>query len=359
MATPFNKWFRLVGTPLLGLLLYLTVYYIDPRSFEQDAHYHGDDAWQTYCLDIVAALFGAFLLSETSFWIIEELNRLISWENHPAWRALVQLVTLTVASIVLIWLLVLGITWLEDPAYQYTETDLLSIRQTIVFGSLMALFINAIHTGEYFFGRWRTTTLEAERLRRESAEAQLQALRSQLDPHFLFNNLNTLLNVVEETPEQAADFVTNLSMVYRAVLQQQEQPLVTLAQELRLAQSYLYLLEKRFGKGFHADIDVPDAWHDRKLPPLTLQLLLENAVKHNSFTASKPLHIQIESTEPDRLTVRNNRQPKPANGVHLTDLEPSGIGLKNIDNRYRLLGQQRPLVHKTETEFSVQLPLLL
>ncbi|MFD2573167.1 sensor histidine kinase [Spirosoma soli] len=374
VITSFNRWFRLVGTPLFGLLLYLIIYYIDPQSFNEPS-YHGPNAWQTYCIDICTALFGAYLLSESSLWTTRGLDWLMPWEKKPMLRFITQFFALVFDSVltigVLIWLLIL----LEDPNYQFTETDWLSIRQTVVFGSLMALFLNAIHTGAYFFGRWQASMLEAERLKRESVEARYEALKSQLDPHFLFNNLNTLTAIVEESPRQAVDFIENLSLVYRYILQKRNQTLVTLDEELDLANAYLYLLEKRFGDNIRAEITIPAKYRSWRLPPMTLQLLLENAVKHNIVNSSRPLHIRLTVNDPGELIVVNNRQKRlamqtavhadinlpPADDSHTTapPSSPSGVGLRNIQNRYRLLGQQPPLVTETDQYFTVQLALLM
>jgi two-component system LytT family sensor kinase len=372
--TSFTKWFRLVGTPLFGLLLYLIICYIDPQSFNKPS-YEGPDAWQTYGIDICTALVGAYLLSESSLWTTHRLDGFMPWDRKPMQRFVTQFLVLVFDSVliigVLIWLLIL----LEDPQYQFTEADWLSIRQTVVFGSLMALFLNAIHTGSYFFGRWQASMLETERLKRESVEARYEALKSQLDPHFLFNNLNTLTAIVEENPRQAVDFIENLSLVYRYILQKRDQTLVTLDEELDLAQAYLYLLEKRFGANLQAEITVPAHYRSWQLPPMTLQLLLENAVKHNIIDRNRPLRIQLTVTDGGELLVVNNRQKRmtaPITGTVAPDLPgadgvsvqsrlvrgvPSGVGLRNIHNRYRLLGKKPPVVLETDQHFTVQLLL--
>ncbi len=374
IASSFNRWFRLVGTSLFGLLLYLIIYYVDPRSLQQGS-YAGPDAWQAFCLDFLTTLAGAFMLSETSIWVTHWLNGLLPWEHRPLLRFVTQLMTLTIASVATIWLLIQLLTLLEEPTYQPTEIDRLSIRQTIVFGSLVALFINAVHTGEYFFSRWRTTLLEAETLKRESVEARYEALKSQLDPHFLFNNLNTLTAIVEENPRQAVDFIENLSLVYRYILQKRDQTLVTLADELDLARSYLYLLEKRFGDSLQTTIDVPAKYDSWQIPPMTLQLLLENAVKHNVVSRAHPLHIQLTVSDMGDLTVTNTVQKRLVGSVAVPVINglsggtainqvvplptlPSGVGLRNIQNRYRLLGQHPPVVTETDREFSVRVPLI-
>lgn len=349
MTSSFNKWFRLVGTPLFGLLLYLMIYYIDPRSFQTE-HYQSGNGWQMYCYDLLACLAGSYLLSETSIGLTRVLDRLSPWEHKPLVRFGLQLLTLILISIAVLQAIIYLLVHAE-PAYQLTEIDQLSIRQTLVFGSLMALFINAIHTGEYFLRRWRVSMLEAERLKRESAEARFEILRSQLDPHFLFNNLNTLIYLVEDKP-QAVAFVEKLSLVYRYILQSRERTLVSLREELTLAHAYLFLLQQRYGAGIQVTIDVPDWALDRQIPPMTLQLLLENAVKHNQVDAINPLVIRLTTNEPNQLVVENSVHPRLAVEGH------TRIGLENIRSRYQILAGVEPEIQHTARTFFVKLPLL-
>ncbi|WP_144051658.1 sensor histidine kinase [Fibrisoma limi] len=351
MVSPFRKWFRVVGTPIMGLLIYLIVYYVDPKSFEVPP-YVGTGAWKAYCFDICSCLIGAYILSELSLWSTDQLNRILPWEDRPLLRFMVQLITLIIDSVVVIGGIVWVIILIEEPDYRFTEADWLSIRQTFAFGSLMALFINALQTGEYFFTRWRTSMLEAERLKRESVEARFEALKGQLDPHFLFNNLNTLSYIVEENPRRAVAFIESLSLVYRYVLQNRDKTLVPLRDELKLAEAYLFLLKNRFEEGLQVTIDVPDCDRDRLIPPMTLQLLLENAVKHNVVNEQHPLHITLTCNESGELVVQNSlhrRQHVEAG---------TGIGLQNIRHRYELLINKQPAVVENGQSFTVRLPLI-
>jgi two-component system, LytTR family, sensor kinase len=350
-ATPFQRWFRLVGTPLLGVAIYLIFYFVDPNAVST-GEYQGPWAWKQYCIDLVECVVGSILLSEASIWLDIGLNRLLPWERRPLPRLLVQTLMMTGLSIGIIELIVWLIAAIEMPGYVYTETDQLSIRQTIAIGSMMALFINAVYTGEHFLRRWQTAQLEAERLKRESAEARFEALKSQLDPHFLFNNLNTLTYLVEDNP-QAVAFVENLSLVYRYILQNRHKTLVPLVDELRLADAYVFLLRQRFGDALRVETDIADCHHHKLIPPMTLQLLLENAVKHNIVDADRPLHISLRCTDAGELIVENNRQPR-LNG----ETNRVGVGLTNIHHRYELLGANLPVIHRDASQFVVKLPLL-
>lgn len=181
------------------------------------------------------------------------------------------------------------------------------------------------------------------------AKRQYMALQSQLNPHFLFNTLNTLVSEIECNPEGAADFARKMSDVYRYVIQCQEKRLVPLDQELEFLRSYIFLHRVRLGECLAADIRISDAVSDAELPPLTLQLLAENIVKHNVISNMHPMTIDIYE-EDGFLCVSNPVNPKM--GVQST-----GKGLSNLTERYMILGERAPIVVKDNKRFTVKVPL--
>jgi LytS/YehU family sensor histidine kinase len=192
----------------------------------------------------------------------------------------------------------------------------------------------------------------AERLKRENLSIQLEGLKNQISPHFLFNSLNTLAAIIPEDPMQSVEFVHKLSHTYRYLLEQKDKNLVELSTELDFIQSYYFLQRIRFGDNLRLTIELPEAYYTRKLPPLSLQLLIENAIKHNVISDQKPLCLSIGIDESGRLLVQNNLQPRLM-------VEPStGIGLPNIESRYKHLEVGGMEVKQTDTLFSVYLPLL-
>jgi two-component system LytT family sensor kinase len=197
----------------------------------------------------------------------------------------------------------------------------------------------------------RHLTHEIEVLKREQLQARYDSLKQQLSPHFLFNSLSTLSGLIYDEPAAAEQFVEEMAQVYRYLLRHGEQAAVPLREELAFVRSYVYLLQMRFGEGMELKIIIPEHVLDRQLPPLALQLLVENAVKHNTVSVRQPLAITIEFATPDRLRVCNARAPR------LTSEASSGTGLRNLTNRIRLLNQQRLLVEQTDYEFCVLLPL--
>ncbi|MFC7526545.1 sensor histidine kinase [Parapedobacter sp. GCM10030251] len=192
--------------------------------------------------------------------------------------------------------------------------------------------------------------LENERLKKENLQARLSLLQEQVSPHFLFNSLGTLQSMINErAPRQ---FIHRLADVYRYLLNNRMADLVELRAELDFARAYLYILQERFEQALFVDIDIAEHYLEMKIPPMTLQVLVENAVKHNVADAEAPLHLQISATGTDRLTVTNSLRPKPSQGDSL------GTGLDNTRERYRLLAGRDIDVLKTGHTFTVSVPLL-
>lgn len=184
-----------------------------------------------------------------------------------------------------------------------------------------------------------------------TASAQFDALKNQLDPHFLFNSLNVLTSLIEENPDAATRFTTSLSKVYRYVLEQKNKELVTIEEELKFAKLYMSLIKMRFEDSIVFTIPENLSNPEAKVVPLSLQLLLENAVKHNQVTPSRKLHIDIIEKD-GNLVVKNNVQPKKV------VKESSGVGLKNIRQRYYLLTDRPVLIQQDNREFSIGIPML-
>lgn len=221
---------------------------------------------------------------------------------------------------------------------------------TGVTGTLVALTV-LLNLGFFLMQRWRESSLEAERYRKENVEFRFEMLRNQVNPHFLFNSLNTLGSLVYQDPDTASGFVRELARVYRYVLESGERELTTLEQELSFLDAFLYLIRIRYAEGIQVEVSASAQARQAQLPPLTLQLLVENAIKHNVVSASRPLKIRIEAAE-DSLCVTNTLQPKimPEAGTH--------TGLSNIRNRYSYLTQRPIQIQNGPDVFAITLPLL-
>ena len=203
----------------------------------------------------------------------------------------------------------------------------------------------------YFYKAYQENKVKEQKVIAGTASAQFESLKNQIDPHFLFNSLNVLSSLIEENPENAQKFTTSLSKIYRYVLEQKDKELVPVAEELAFAKTYMNLLKMRFENSI--TFELPDGFNNEeaKVVPLSLQLLLENCIKHNVVSESKPLHIKIY-IENNQLVVENNLQKKEV----LSDRK--GVGLQNIVNRYAILTQRKVLVEETEKSFKILIPIL-
>ncbi|WP_295220803.1 2TM domain-containing protein, partial [uncultured Chryseobacterium sp.] len=218
----------------------------------------------------------------------------------------------------------------------------------------IALLISAFLHAKGFMEELKKTSKKEvveQKLIAKSANAQFESLKNQLDPHFLFNSLNVLSSLIDENPKQAQKFTASMSKIYRYVLEQKDKELVTVEDELEFAKTYCDLLKTRFEDSVDFVFNVRKEDYRRFVVPLSLQLLLENCIKHNFATSSRPLVIKIFS-ENDTLCIENNLQ------VREQIKESSGIGLSNIVQRYALLTERNVFVEKSDDYFKVKLPVL-
>lgn len=216
---------------------------------------------------------------------------------------------------------------------------------------LIAMVVTSIFYLFYYYRFKQESKVKQQKIIAGAASAQFDALKNQLDPHFLFNSLNVLTSLIEENPEAATRFTTALSKVYRYVLEQKNKQLVTIAEELNFAKLYMSLIKMRFEDSIVFTAPEHISNPDALVVPLSLQLLLENAVKHNQVTPARKLYITIEEKD-GNLIIQNNYQPKKV------IKKGTGVGLQNIRNRYQLLTKRTVSIQQNEKEFSVSIPLL-
>ncbi|MBW8199205.1 2TM domain-containing protein [Flagellimonas abyssi] len=216
---------------------------------------------------------------------------------------------------------------------------------------LIAMIVALLFYAAYYYKYYKEKQVKEQKIIAGSASARFDALKNQLDPHFLFNSLNVLTSLIDEDPHQAQNFTTSLSKVYRYVLEQKNKDLVTVDEELKFARTYVRLLKMRFEDSIIFDIPDTCSQPEAKIVPLSLQLLLENAVKHNVVTSSRPLHIKVFEQN-GMLVVSNNLQEKQV------VKKSSGVGLQNIKQRYNILTDREVIIEKTESDFVVFIPML-
>jgi sensor histidine kinase YesM len=268
------------------------------------------------------------------------------------WKAVLEGITVVASSVTLCFLLYYVpyrlVYYVAD-----AEVNLLPerVRLAYVISSVAALFFYYFVERERNVKELQAEHLRGEQLQKENFRAQLEALKNQVNPHFLFNSLNVLNSLIHLDPDKASTFLNQLSEVYRALLDSSDMQLVPLEKELELANAYIYLMQTRFGGNVQFKVEVPPSYLHLQLPPTSLQMLLENAIKHNGSTLTKPLHISV-CVKNDKLVVENNLQPR------LEEVTSTKVGLQNIRSRYQYFTDEKVEVAQTEGSFRIALPLL-
>ena len=300
--------------------------------------------------DIGSYMLYSIVLTFINVTWFDYLNKRVVWKKYSRYRLLIGAIggiVFTMLGIFLIRIVlemyVDGETWSEFLAGERLVSYIIALLITLV----ATLFFHAL----YFYKAWQDKRVKEQKIIAGSAAARFDALKNQLDPHFLFNSLNVLTSLIEEDPDQAQRFTTSLSKVYRYVLEQKNKDLVTVDEELQFARTYVRLLKMRFEDSIVFEIPEQAANPEAKIVPLSLQLLLENAVKHNVVTASRPLKIKVFE-ENGNLVISNNLQEKQV------VKKSSGVGLRNIQQRYQILTDREVEVRKDPRTFHVKIPML-
>jgi two-component system, LytTR family, sensor kinase len=226
-----------------------------------------------------------------------------------------------------------------------------SEKRTLIAGSLLITFmISSIYASVAFFLEWKENLLRTQALEKANLEARYDTLRNQVNPHFLFNSLNTLLMLVNDNPV-ASKYVESISEIMRYMLQSQDKEAVLLRDELKIARDYVFIQQSRFGDKLQVEFDVPEKYYHYAIPPLALQMLLENAIKHNVVSKDDPLKVRVYMHDSLFIVIENTMKAK-------IDKDPStGVGLENIRNRYIHLTGKDILVKQENGKFVVMLPL--
>lgn len=260
------------------------------------------------------------------------------------YKLLICLVSMCSATLVVLTLY----SVFQLQGYQFRASD-------IWRGCILALSVNilfeTLYDADHAIARYKAAEEEKELLRQAAFREELDTLKNQVNPHFLFNCFNTLSSLIHEDKPRADRFLHELSKVYRYLLKNNEVGLSTVGSELRFVDSYYQLLQTRYGEGIHLEVESYERYADYLLPSLNLQLLIENAVKHNIVSRAQPLHIHI-SFQNDHLVVSNNLQ------LRLAKPPGSQVGLRNIRQKYALLQQPSFTILEKDGRFTVMLPLI-
>lgn len=340
-AMPVNDgWFRFIVIPILGVGIPVI------SGMLRDI----DLSVKINRLSFLYTTLIALVVWQGNRYLHFSFRSYFDWYRKPVHKIVAMLLTICFYTIPVSVLMLLGWYHLFVPG----PPD----RQTIIMTTLIILvcviFIAHVYETVFLVKVSENEMLRNEQLERAKAEAELEALKNQIDPHFIFNSLNTLSHLIEEKPSRARQFNDDLAGVYRYLLQTKGRELVLLREEMQFLQNYFSLVKIRFEEGVELQSSVPCEILDEHLvPPISLQLLVENAVKHNRFSATRPLII-VMYVRDQMLWVHNPilRKETAATGGS------SYIGLNNLRDRYRLTTGTEITVHETEQCFEVGLPLL-
>ncbi len=335
MKRLFNNFLlRVPATAVIGILVLLFIDAMLPSKNPTEARYYFD----------IAIAF--ILFTEGLFFIDRILDKKTPWFRSFKKRLLKQ----TVYSFIWILFIALIMLTMNYNAIVSNQENLRGFILSIVFGIINLYMLNTILITRTFLKDSQKHRLEQERLKREKLRADYNILQNQLNPHFLFNSLNVLISEIRHNQERAIEYCEILSDAYRYVLQSRNKDTVSLKTEIKAFNKHIFLQQVRFGDNIVLKCNLPDEIFEYELPPLTIHILIENILKHNIVSENKPLYIGINYNNQE-LIVTNNLQPRK-------DVISTGVGLKNIEQRYSLLTDRKVRVEKTETEFSVTIPLL-
>jgi len=266
------------------------------------------------------------------------------WERYPVNHIILEVVGITTLTLVYsftLYTVELRFNLMSPPEILWLE---------ILVTLLITYLITGIHEMVYFYKQWILNFSKSVRLEKDSIETKYEALKAQINPHFLFNSLNSLTNIVDDNP-RAITYIQNLSEFLRYMLGSSNRDLVYLRDELKVLNHYLELQKFRFVDNLLVFQDIPEKYNLYTLPPLALQILVENCIKHNILSSEKPLKISV-SVNNECVIVKNNLQLK-------TDVDSTGQGLRNIRERYRYFTSKEVVIQESKDEYAVSIPLLI
>jgi LytS/YehU family sensor histidine kinase len=330
--------FRLILIPFFGIMIPIVTGLIDQSTYS---------LWQTK-LSYLYTIGIAFIIWQGNRFLLFTLRTYFDWFNRPVRKIVALVLAISFYTIPVSVLLIVG--WFHIFAEGRVDWNIVSLNALIIM--IAVLFIVHVYETVFLVKEAETEKVQRAQTERAKAEAELEALKNQIDPHFIFNSLNTLSHLIEEKPAKAKQFNDDLADVYRYILTNKARDLVLLREEMDFLKGYFSLLKIRFEEAIQLDITVPESQLDQFLvPPISLQILVENAIKHNEFSDNEPLMIVITLQE-EVIIVHNNLRKKQLRK------SSSGIGLRNLNERYILTTSNFISITEGDKFFTVRLPVL-
>ena len=333
----FNDfWFLIIGIPFIALFIPVAFFDINP--------------WQTSS-SFFLEIFIESIIHTVSYWfafrffIIHLRKRFPDFDDTRK-RIWIELVFIVICG----WVISATVGFCLDSISEVGKE--VENMEGFIATYFTSFFVVSIYEGVYLYHQNRLSIKAQESLKREHINSELQGLRNQVNPHFLFNSLNTLMNIIREDQDLAESFLTKLSSVYRYTLENRDDQLVPLKEELRFIESYVFLLKERFRNNIEVCVEVSDDHLEKFVVPMSMQLLFENVIKHNILSAKQPLKIEVYLDEDQNIVVRNNIQLKK-------QIMPStGVGLNNISSRISYFTENKLQIIQDEDYFKVSMPLI-
>ncbi|MBV6647251.1 MAG: histidine kinase [Cyclobacteriaceae bacterium] len=327
-----EKYVRWVGIPILALIMMFV-----------NKHHSGEP----YLFSYFVSFTFTFIYWNGAFLIFMMYRKFFPEISQTPKR-----LSLTVATLILYIFLVAPFIRIAFGYVTWEQIMELEVLLQNKFSAIVAaIIVGSIYENAFFFEKWKLSIRQNEELKNRQIRTQFEVLQNQMSPHFLFNSLNALTTLIAEDQDIAIEFTQKLSDVYRYILQNKEKELVHLKEELEFSEAYLYLLKMRYPENLEVQYEIPEKRKEDHIAPLTIQMLIENAIKHNVVSKAHPLQIHI-SVKNDEIVVRNNLQKKNA-------IEKSTkTGLNNIQKRYEILGDKQINIAVSETSFEVRIPLM-
>ncbi|MCR9252245.1 MAG: histidine kinase [bacterium] len=343
MSKSNNRVLRLAVPFVGGLFFYVMIVVLS--MFREPVGF----AWYGLLFDLVAM----YSISEVNLLIAKRLKRKSDSRNSIQFLLKRSLLGLSAGTFIF---LVLYLILKSSEIIFLNANDTIGpphIIVTLGIGLLISFVVLAFQIGYESIMNWQQKTLEAEQLKKENLEISLTSLKNQIDPHFLFNNLNTLQALINEDKAAANEFLIQLSDTYRYLLDSGKEDIISINQELNIIHKYVSILKHRHGDNLQVTIDPQITENEYQIVPLTLQMALENVFKHNIVNSDYPMRVDFKvDSDTKQLVIQNNINPEPSNKDSL------GIGIENLKGRYELLGYKDFGVEKNEKQFTLRIPLI-
>lgn len=334
-----DKWFMLIGIPVVAMLTNAMMF--------TDLMVHNTTFFFTRCFSVGIAY-------TIVYWIVYRQLLIFFRKKFPTQKDYSKRLVWQIISVIVIFFILKQV--LDPILHPWVDETVKDFKEHSISMSVAALTVTFLALGVYeasgFYFQLQKSVLEKEQLMKANMQSQLESLKNQVNPHFFFNSLNTLAYLIPEDAVKAENFVQKLSKAYRYILEIRGQELMPLEEELRFLDSYTCLLKERFGENLKIEVDVSDGFLQKKIVPLSLQMLFENAIKHNIISSKWPLKIEVKAESGGQLVIKNNLQRK--NQV----INSTKVGLENIKKRYLLVAGKKVQVISSEDTFVVILPLI-